>query len=92
MTIPAMFSTRSTKPASGWGGLLKRNEKEGVRTKATALARLITDASKPVTDIKAESAVDGQQSGTADISQVTAAAKELIEALRSWYERADDTT
>jgi hypothetical protein len=74
------------------GSLTKRPEKQAVRSAAKSLAELVPDASKPVTDIKPGPAADGQQSGSPKVSAVTVAATRLVEALRSWYERADDAT
>jgi hypothetical protein len=74
------------------GSLSKRPQKRDVRSAARALANLIPDASKPVTGSNMTPATDGQQSGTPEVSAVTGAANQLVEALRSWYERADDRT
>jgi hypothetical protein len=75
-----------------WGSPIKRREKQGVRTAAKALAKLIPASYKPVKHTRPPDVDDGHEPVTSDVSKITRATTDLVEALRSWYERADDWT
>jgi hypothetical protein len=46
----------------------------------------------PSTEAEQPRTADGQQTGTPPVSDVVEAANALVDALRRWYERADDWT
>jgi hypothetical protein len=74
------------------GSLSKRPEKQAVRSAAKALAELVPETSTPMTNITPGRVADAQRPGSPDVSKILNATTGLVEALRSWYERADDWT
>jgi hypothetical protein len=75
-----------------WGSLSKPQEKADVRIAAKALAEQIPAAYHPMKHAKPQPANDEHADIRPDMSKITTSTTELVEALRSWYERADDRT
>jgi len=83
-----------------WWTHSKETQKQAVHTAAVNLAKLIpentakptVERTGPIADSTKATLGDGQQPATHSVPEITDAANQLIDALRSWYERADDWT